>query len=237
MLSVSSESPCAGEVVGEALHLDLGAHDLGDELDPLAHRVLDLVAAVVDLPGGPLGLVDGQQHAVGQVGGVAPGHEVLAAVGDDHERPPVEDPADHRPLPRRDLVGPVHVGIAEVRRGRVGREHLLLGLADQVGEAVVGLAGDGWRPRGPARSCPAATARRGRRSPCRPGSRRPTRSARSCPRSARRGGGCARRWPRRRRRCGRRAPPRSSRGSADRRGCARPRAGSRGSRACPGGRS
>ena len=53
-------------------------------------------------------------------------------VGDDEPPPAVEDAAHDRPLTRDHLVRPVQVRVAEVRRGRVGREHGLLRAHDPV---------------------------------------------------------------------------------------------------------
>ena len=58
-------------------------------------------------------------------------------VGDDDPTAPVEHASHHEPLARYELVGPVHVRVAEVRRVGMQREHDLFGTRDAVALLVL----------------------------------------------------------------------------------------------------
>ena len=115
---------------------------VGDDLGDLADGEALVVAAVEDLAHRVLGLVDRQQQGVGQVVDVAEGDEAEPVVGQHEERAAVEDAPHDAPLPRRQLPGPVDVGVAEVGCRGVGLEQELLGAADAVALAVVVLGGE-----------------------------------------------------------------------------------------------
>jgi len=111
-------------------------------LDDLGERELAIVSAVVDLAGRRLGLVDGEKDCVRQVFGVAMSDERESAIGQHDLTASVEDAPDHAPLPRYELVGAVHVGVAEHGGAGMGLHDGLLGARHQPGEALLFFRGD-----------------------------------------------------------------------------------------------
>ena len=115
------------------------------DFDDLPHAEDFFVGAVVDLARGGFGPVDCEQHRVGDVPGVAEVVECQAPVGQNDVAAAVPNAADNAPLAWQELIGTVHVRVAEVRSGGMRGEDSLLRAHDAVALRVFFFALDQGR--------------------------------------------------------------------------------------------
>src|SRR6202789_2102551 len=90
-------------------------------------------------------MINGQQHAMSEIPGIAVSHKAEAAVRQNHEGRAIEHAPNDPPLPWDQLVGPIDIWIAIDRAARMSRENGLLGTGDQIREAMLCLALHGRR--------------------------------------------------------------------------------------------
>src|SRR3954468_17221555 len=100
-------------------------------------------ANVEQSAGRGVGLFEREQQRVRDVLRVAVVVEGETVVGDDDATAAVEHATYHDPFARRELVGPVHVRVSEVRCVGVVFEHRLLGPHDAIALLVFRRVGDG----------------------------------------------------------------------------------------------
>src|SRR5579862_7747165 len=116
----------------QANNLQFVIHLIGDNLYDLANRELSIVATVIDLTRGRVGLIDRQQHAMSQIARITMSHQAETSISQNHERTPIEQTSNHAPLTRNQLIGPIHIRIAVKRAARMRRKDRLLGTRNQI---------------------------------------------------------------------------------------------------------
>ena len=82
---------------------------------------------------------------MGQIFRVAVRRQGEPAVGQNNMRPFVENPADHTPFTRHQLIWPIDVRVAKVCSGRMALQNFLFGDRNEIGETQLLLACDHWK--------------------------------------------------------------------------------------------
>ena len=126
------------KLLGKTHDVELDVQRSRDDFNGLAGGERVLVADVVRLAGGSLGVVRRQRQGVAGIGAVRRSAQGEAAIGHDDPAAAVDDAPHDQPLAGVDLAGPVDERVAE--DGGVGvvlEQHVLGG--DDLGHLVVGV--------------------------------------------------------------------------------------------------